>query len=118
MAIPSRLMGSGLGSQAANNICGDVAAGLTATGSSASDALQLSAVNVQMSTVSSSTGVKLPPAEAGAVVLIRNSGLQTLTIYPQSGSTIDGSTSTTIATARGILLMATSNTTWFTLKGA
>lgn len=118
MPIPSRLMGSGINAQAAVNICGDSANALTATGSSATDALQLSAVLNNIGTTASSTGVKLPPTEAGAVIFIRNTGAQTLTIYPPTGSTINGTTSASIATAKGIICFATTGTAWFTVAGA
>lgn len=118
MAIPSRLLGSGVPAQAAINICGDVAATLTATGSSATDALQLTATNNNVSTTASSTGVKLPPTEPGAIIYVRNSGLQTLAVYPPTGSTIDGTTSVNIATVKGCVFLAIGGTTWFTIQGA
>jgi hypothetical protein len=118
MAIPSRLMGSGVGAQAAQNICGDCSDALTATGSTAADALQLTSVNVNIGTTAASTGVKLPPTEAGAMVFIRNTGASTLTIYPPTGSTINGTTSATIATAKGIVCFATTGAKWFTIAGA
>lgn len=118
MPIPSRLMGSGLAAQAAQNICGDVGDGLVAAGSSATDALQLSAANNQVATTTASTGVKLPPTEPGAVILVRNSGASTLTVYPPTGSTINGTTSASILTAKGAVFFATNATGWFSIAGA
>lgn len=115
MAIPSRLMGSGVGAQAAQNICGDTATGLTATGTVAGDAYQLAAVVNQFSTVASGTGAKLMPTEPGAMVIVRNSGASTLTLYPATSSTINGSASIAVPAATTVLVFATAGTTWFAM---
>lgn len=115
MPIPSRLMGSGLPAQAAQNICGDVATSLTATGTTATDAYQLSAVINHFGTVAASTGAKLMPTEAGAMVIVRNSGASTLTLYPPTGSTINGATSIAVPAATTVLVFATAGTTWFAM---
>lgn len=113
MPIPSRIMAMGQSGAAAEAICGYGRTGLVAVGSSATDALQLSADWNTITTSSASTGVKLPPTEAGAMVGIRNDSGQTVTIYPATGSTINaGSASVTLATAKTALLFAVSATTW------
>jgi len=113
MAIPSRVLASGNSGLATQSICGDGATGLVATGSSITDALQLSAVFNTITTSSASTGVILPPTEVGAMIGIRNDSGQTITIYPKAGSTINAAASSlTIATAKTMLLFATSATTW------
>lgn len=118
MAFPSRVQGSGTSGGATTAICGDVAASLTATGSSATDALQLSAVINRVATTASGTGVKLPEPEVGAMMLVRNAGANTLTVYPPTGDTINGSASHTIATSKAALYFGTSTSTWVTLDGA
>ena len=114
MAIPSRVLAAGNSPLSTLNICGDGATGLVATGTTATDALQLSAVWNTITTSSASTGVKLPPTEVGAMVGIRNDSGQTITIYPFStASTINAAAaSVTIATAKTMILFATSATTW------
>ena len=113
MAIPSRVLGSGNASLSTISICGDGATGLVAVGSTAADALQLSAVWNTLTTSSASTGVKLPPTEAGAFVGIRNDSGQTITIYPATSSTINaGASSYSLATAKTALFFAPSATTW------
>jgi len=113
MAIPSRVLGSGNASLSTVSICGDGATGLVALGTTIADALQLSAVWNTLTTSSASTGVILPPTEAGAMVGIRNDSGQTITIYPKSGSTINAGASTlTVATAKTVILFAPSATTW------
>lgn len=113
MAIPSRVMASGNPPLATTSICGDGATGLVATGTTIADALQLSAVWNTITTSSASTGVILPPTEAGAMVGIRNDSGQTITVYPKAGSTINAGASTlSVATAKTVLLFAPSATTW------
>ena len=119
MAIPSRVLMAGNSPLSSTTICGDVAIGLVATGTTAADALQLSAVINAITTSSASTGVKLPPTEAGARVTIYNLSGQTITIYPQTGSTINNAAaSVTVATTKSIDLIADSGTHWFSLLSA
>jgi len=113
MAIPSRVLASGNSPLSTTSICGDGATGLVAVGSTIADALQLSAVWNTITTSSSGTGVILPPTEVGAMIGIRNDSGQTVTVYPKAGSTINAAASTlTVATAKTVILFATSATTW------
>ena len=118
MAFPSRVQGSGQSGGSAQAICGDVSASVTAAGSSATDAQSVSAVVTRVSTAAASTGVKLPVAEVGAMMVVRNDGANTLTVYPQTGATINGSASDSIAAGKAHLFFGTSPTTWVTLDGA
>lgn len=99
-------------------LSGDGATGLTATGSSASDALVLTSVFNQVSTTGVSTGVKLPSTEMGADLVVANDGANSLTVYPQSGSTIDGGSSVSIATGKRRVFFGFSNTVWISILGA
>ena len=113
MPIPSRVLAAGNSPLATASISGDGATGLVATGSSITDALQLSAVWNTFTASSASTGMILPPTEAGAMIGIRNDSGQTLTIYPKAGSTINaGASSLTVVTAKTVILFAPSATTW------
>lgn len=120
MAFPSRIMGAGNSSLTAQVICGEGAVGLVATGTTAADALQLNVSNNTITTSAASTGVKLPPTEVGAQVIIRNDSGQTVTVYPyDTNSTINAAAaSVSVATAKTILLAATSATTWVSITGA
>ena len=112
MAIPSRVLASGNSPLATISICGDGATALVATGSTAADALQLSAV-WNVFTTGSAGGAKLPPTEVGAMVGIRNDSGNTVTVYPSTGSTVNAAAaSVTLATAKTMILFATSATTW------
>lgn len=119
MPIPSRVLAAGNSPLATIAISGDGATGLVATGSTITDALQLSAVWNTITTSSASTGVILPPTEAGAMIGIRNDSGQTITVYPKAGSTINAAASTlSIATAKTVILFATSATTWASVTTA
>lgn len=117
MAFPSRVLGSGTPGGLTTAICGDVATSLTAAGTNASTALGLSAVHNVVGTTAASTGVRLPPAETGAVCSVANDGASSLTVYPASG-TIDGAASVAIATTKRRLFVGTSPTTWVSILGA
>ena len=113
MAIPSRVLASGNSPLSTTSICGDGATALVAVGSTIADALQLSAVWNTITTSSSGPGVILPPTEVGAMIGIRNDSGQTVTVYPKAGSTINAAASTlSVATAKTVILFATSATTW------
>ena len=118
MAIPSRVLASGNSPLATISICGDGATALVAVGTTQATALQLSAVVNAITTSSASTGLKLPPCEAGAVVYIYNLSGQTLQIYSNesTGVTINaavaGSTGVAIGNTKTAICLGTSATTW------
>jgi hypothetical protein len=116
MAIPSRVLASGNSGLATISICGDGATGLVAVGSTQATALQLSAVFNAITTSSASTGVKLPPCEAGAMVYIYNLAGQDLRIYSNGTETLNaavaGATGVLVGNTKTAICFATSATTW------
>lgn len=117
MAIPSRVLGSGLPQLSTVSICGDGADDLVATGTSAGDALQLVAVYNSVDTTPPNSGVVLPSTEMGEMIIVANSGAHTLTVYPPTGSTMNGGASATIAKDHASVFFAVSNTAWYSLNG-
>lgn len=117
MSIPSRVLGSGISQLATVSICGDGVDDITAAGTSAGNATQLTYVYNSIDTAPSGSGVKLPTTEMGATIFVANSGAHTLTVYPQNGSTINGTTSASIAQNHTTLFFAVSNTQWYSLNG-
>lgn len=67
----------------------DAATGLTATGSSKSDALQLKVECNQFTTVGFGTGCILPNASGSPPVTIYNGGVNTLSVYAKGSNTIN-----------------------------
>lgn len=112
--IPSRIMAMGNSANSTSAIVGGGTAGLTATGSTAADALQLSTSMSRLSGGAGSSGVKLLPTEMGAEMWIRNDSGQTILVYPFNvSSTINASaTSFSVATAKTAVFKADSATTW------
>lgn len=80
---------AGLSAQVAAAITGTAQTALTATGSTAADALLLPADVNRFGTVAASTGTILPPMNAGDSVVIYNGGANALTVYPPAGATIN-----------------------------
>ena len=118
MTIPSRVLGSGISPLATQSIAGAASTGLTAAGTNAATALQLAVSYNVVSTTAASTGVKLLKTENGATMVVANDGANSLTVYPPTGSTIDGSASVSIATTKRRVFWGTSDTTWVSLLGA
>lgn len=122
MAIPSRLLGSGLAPLAAVNICGDVADSLTAAGTTNADALALSAAINRVTTTAASTGVRLYLPEAGSQVVVINSGANALLVYPGTGASINALTATTggfsVAAGGRALFVGTGSANWFAVLSA
>ena len=118
MAIPSRVLGSGISQLSTVSICGDGNTSVTAAGTSAGDATTLTYVYNNISTTGSGAGVKLPQTEMGETIQVVNSGANVLTIYPyDTNSTINGAASSELLPGGSALYSATSNTTWVSLQG-
>lgn len=117
MPIPSRVFAAGLNQLATISICGDGGTNLTAAGTSAGAALTIVAVFNDVATVTSGSGVQLPATEAGETIYVINSGANPLTVYPASGSTINGATSNELLPGGVCLYMANTNTTWYSMQG-
>ncbi len=118
MAIPSRVLGSGINSLSTVSICGDGNGAVTAAGTSAGNATAVTYVYNNVTTVASGAGVKLPPTEMGETIIIRNGGANQLTVYPYDAtSTINSAGSGLINPGCSALFFAVSNTVWEELQG-
>jgi hypothetical protein len=115
--IPSRVFAAGLNQLATISICGDGGTNLTAAGTSAGAALTIVAVFNDIATVTSGSGVRLPATEPGETIYVINSGANPLTVYPASGSTINGATSNELLPGAVSLYMANTTTTWYSMQG-
>ena len=76
--------------------------GISAAGTTQATATQLSAALNNITTVAAGTGVNLPASSAGLTVVVQNSGVNPLTIYPAQGAadTING-----ITAAQGVQIL-------------
>jgi len=118
VAIPSRVLGSGVNSLSTVSICGDGTSAVTAAGTSAGNATTLTHVYNNVTTVGSGAGVKLPPTEMGETIIVRNGGANKLTVYPyEATSSINSAGSGLINPGCSALFFAVSNTVWEELQG-
>lgn len=101
---------------------GTVADGLTATGTTNADALQLGSAINRVTTTALNTGVKLTLPNPGERVTVINSGANALLVYPGTGAAINALTATTggfsIAAGGRADFIGTSNTNWFAVLSA
>lgn len=95
MALTKSLMGLGMEANKASSLgfIGDEATSLTATGTTSSDALQLTSGINQFGTVASGTGCILP--SQGGMAAVINNGANALLVYPGTGRQINNGTATT-----------------------
>ena len=118
MTIPSRVLGAGASSLMSVAICGDGVNGLTATGSTRADALQLNKVYSSINTAAASTGVLLPPTQMGAVIFVTNSGANTIKVYPyETATTVNVTTSASVAKDTTSIFFAVTNAMWYSING-
>ena len=121
MALTARIISAGNSPNSAQQIVGDFASGLTATGNSQATALALGAAVNAFSTVASSTGAILPGASPGDSVKVWNAGAQTLSVYGQGTEAIGSggaSAAFSVATTKGALFTKVSNTLWIPILSA
>lgn len=91
---------------------------VSAAGSDQAGATALTVDYNVVTTVASSTGVKLPTATAGRRIVIVNKGANTLSIYPATGGAIDAVSANAaiqVAVNGSIELMASSTTQWYSI---
>jgi hypothetical protein len=118
MAIPSRVLGSGISQLSTVSICGDGNASVTAAGTSVGNATTLTHVYNNVTTVASGAGVRLPPTEMGETIIVRNGGANPLLVYPyDANSTINNVGSGLINVGCSAMFYAVSNTVWEELQG-
>ena len=118
MAIPSRVLGSGVNSLTTLCICGDGNGAVSAAGTSAGDATQITFVYNNVTTTGSGAGVKLPQTEMGETIIVRNGGANPLTVYPyNASSSINNAGFGTVNPDCSAMFYAVSNTLWEELQG-
>lgn len=89
MTTPSKLLGVGVPSATAREICGTVERDIVAVGTNAATAAPISHTFNIVSVVPSGTGVRLVPAEEGATIFVLNESSNTVRVYPYSADRIN-----------------------------
>jgi len=94
-----------------------VATGISAAGSTQSDATALAKEINVVSTVSTGQGVRLPSATAGMILHITNTSANNLSVYPASGGVINSLSANaafTQAAGSTLTFIAPTTTQWYT----
>lgn len=118
MPFPSHVLSAGNSPQSTRSISGGGTTALVAVGTNQATALQLSSTWNELTTSSSSTGVKLPPCEEGMSIYIYNLSGQTIQIYSNEtsgvtmNSAVAGSTGVQIGNTKTAICYAPSATHW------
>ena len=119
--FPTRLLGLGGSAGFSGAVCGQASNTLTATGANQGAALALTTEINNVTTVAASTGVRLPPGEMGAFVVVRNGGANALLVYPATGGAINALATNagySVAAGSTALLFGVTDTLWVALAAA
>lgn len=119
--LAKRIMGGGISAGAAKAINGDIRTGISAAGTTQGTATELTAAENYVSTVASGAGVKLLSCEISDEQGVYNAGANALTLYPDSGSKINGGAangSISLATNTYIRFKRLTSTQWVGLLSA
>jgi hypothetical protein len=109
----------GSGNFAANIVTLGVDAALTAAGSTQGTGTALTKAINNVTTVAASTGVVLPTAVAGYVIIVRNGGANALNVYPATGAAINAGAANaahSLPVGAMIQYVAMSTTQWYTMS--
>lgn len=118
MTIPSRVLGAGASPLSTIAICGDGLDDVVAAGTTRADATQIRHVYNSVDTAPAGSGIKLPPTEAGSVIFVANSGLNTIKVYPYEAATvINQTTFASISKDHTSIFFAVTNTIWYSING-
>jgi hypothetical protein len=96
-----------------------ISAAVTAAGSTQGTATALTKTINNVTTVAASTGVVLPTAVAGYMVIVRNGGANALNVYPATGAAINAAAANSahsLPVGAMIQYVATSTTQWYTMS--
>ncbi len=117
-----KVFGSGIAGLSVQAICQDIAAGLTATGTTQGDAYPVTTGKAAFSTVASGAGAVLTAsASGGDSQVLYNGGANPLKVYPPSGARINNAPvngAVTLATHTGCEFHCMTTSQWFGVLSA
>lgn len=116
MALAKQIMGGGLSAGQAKAIAGTTATALSGAGTTLATGTAINAGFNVFTTVGSGSGATLPACEIGdSLWVFNNSATNALTVYPDSGSTINqlsASIGILLAPYTGVIFSRVSSTGW------
>ena len=122
MALARNIMRGGWSAGNAKAVNGAIATGLTAAGTTITDALDLQADTNVIGTCASGAGVQLPSAEIGDSCEVYNGGANTCTVYPDTSTTqinaITAGTGVSLAINTAMYFRKISTTRWIAFLSA
>jgi hypothetical protein len=122
MALARQVMGAGFSAGQALAIGGGVGTGISAAGTTISDATDLGQAVNEVTTVASGAGVQLPSAAPGDEVWVYNSGANELKVYPHASTAgfndLTVGTAYILATNTGAVHKMISATKWMVILSA
>jgi hypothetical protein len=122
MALAAKMMQGGLSAGAARAINGDVASAVSAAGTTITDATDLNAGIVVVTTAAASSGVQLPSAEIGDEVEILNLGANAVTVYPDASANrinqLSAGSGFSLATNTAVKVRKFTSTRWMAFLSA
>lgn len=116
MALAKQIMGGGLSAGQAKAIAGSTATALSGAGTALATGTAINSAFNVFTTVASGTGGTLPSTEAGdSLWVFNNTGVNALTVYPDSGSTINqlsANIGILLSPYTGVIFSRVSSTGW------
>jgi len=120
MTIQNKLISLGMWGEIADQVClGDVTTGLTAAGTTQTDALAITTDGNIFGTVASGAGARLEVGSA-ARILVRNGGANALLVYAPVGGTMNGTSngSLSVAATKNALFLSTDGINFYSILSA
>lgn len=121
MALARNIMGGGFSAGQAVAINGNIASAVSAAGTTQGTATALRADVNFLTTVAASSGAILASCQPGDSQIVYNAGANTLTVYPDSGSRINGGSTNvgvSLATNTACVYIRVTTTRWIGIMSA
>jgi hypothetical protein len=122
MPLLKSLLGTGTAPGQAEAIMGRVTSGLTAAGTTQTDALLLATSICEFTTVASGAGTRMPAnLDPGDKVYIYNAGANTLSVYPPTGEYIQSgaiNAAFSVGANKSAIFIKRSSTKWMAILSA
>ncbi len=121
MPLAAKVMQAGFSAGQAKGLTGQIAATVSAAGTTQATGTALVASMNYITTAAASSGVVLPSCEVNDDIWVHNAGANTLKVYPDSGSKINAGTTDaaiSLPVNTGIILKRVSTTVWVGILSA
>jgi len=121
MAYSSEIMLGGFSAGSARALQGQTETGISAAGTTTTDATVLTASANVLSTVAASSGVRLTDGEINDSVVIYNGGANACAVYPPTGDSfnqLSANTAIALPTVTALMCIKVSTSQWVAFRSA